>query len=163
MPSALAKRRRQGTRYEAGDAYILPGIIDGQTHAGSYLGLPGIEPTTRSAIAGGVTTLVDMPYDNPEPLSSSAHLATKVEAIHRYAHANVALYGTVMPGQSLDEVSRLAEGGVVGFKISAFESSPTRFPRIDAAMTARLCSRRLRQPTCHSVFTTKTRKSSALA
>lgn len=121
--------------YEAGDAYVLPGIIDGQTHAGSYLGLPGIEPTTRSAIAGGVTTLVDMPYDSPEPLSSSAHLATKVEAIHRYAHANVALYGTVMPGQSLDEVSRLAEGGVVGFKISAFESSPTRFPRIDAAMT----------------------------
>ena len=74
--------------YEAGDAYVLPGIIDGQTHAGSYLGLPGIEPTTRSAIAGGVTTLVDMPYDSPEPLSSSAHLATKVEAIHRYAHAN---------------------------------------------------------------------------
>ena len=66
-----------------------------------------------------------MPYDSPEPQSSSAQLATKVEAIHRYAHANVALYGTVMPGQSLDEVSRLAEGGVVGFKISAFESSPT--------------------------------------
>ena len=60
--------------HEAGRAYILPGIIDGQTHAGSYLGLPGIEPTTRSAIAGGVTTLVDMPYDNPEPLSSCAHL-----------------------------------------------------------------------------------------
>jgi allantoinase len=121
--------------HDAGSAYILPGIIDGQTHAGSYLGLPGIEPTTRSAIAGGVTTLVDMPYDNPEPLSSCAHLDAKVEAIHRYAHANVALYGTIMPGQPLDEVSRLADGGVIGFKISAFESSPTRFPRIDAAMT----------------------------
>lgn len=124
-----------GENHDAGDAYILPGIIDGQTHAGSYLGLPGIEPTTRSAIAGGVTTLVDMPYDNPDPLSSTEHLAAKIEAIHRYAHANVALYGTVMPGQSLDEVQRLADGGVIGFKISAFESSPTRFPRIDAAMT----------------------------
>ena len=40
-----------------------------------------------------------------------------------------------MPGQSLDEVSRLAAGGIVGFKISAFESSPTRFPRIDTALT----------------------------
>ena len=100
MPSGLAKLRRREETYEAGGAYILPGIIDGQTHAGSYLGLPGIEPTTRSAIAGGVTTLVDMPYDSPEPLSSSAQLATKIEAIHRYAHANVALYGTVMPGQS---------------------------------------------------------------
>ncbi|ANY84388.1 dihydroorotase (plasmid) [Microvirga ossetica] len=121
--------------HDAGDAYILPGVVDGQTHAGSYLGLPGIEPTTRSAIAGGVTTLVDMPYDNPAPLSSSAQLSAKVEAIHRYAHANVALYGTVMPGQPLDEVSRLIDSGVIGFKISAFESSPTRFPRIDAAMT----------------------------
>ena len=121
--------------HDAGDAYILPGVIDGQTHAGSYLGLAGIEPTTRSAIAGGVTTLVDMPYDNPEPLSSSTQLSAKIDAIHRYAHANMALYGTVMPGQPLDEVSRLVEGGVIGFKISAFESSPTRFPRIDAAMT----------------------------
>ena len=110
--------------YEAGDAYILPGVIDGQTHAGSYLGLPGIEPTTRSAIAGGVTTLVDMPYDSPEPLSSSAHLAAKVEAIHRYAHANVALYGTVMPGQSLDEVSRLMEAAS-----SASRSLPSRAAR----------------------------------
>lgn len=124
--------------HDAGDAYILPGIIDGQTHAGSYLGLPGIEPTTRSAIAGGVTTLVDMPYDNPEPLSSRAQFSAKVEAIQRYAHANVALYGTIMPGQTLDEVSQLAECGVIGFKISAFESSPTRFPRIDAAMTLNL-------------------------
>ncbi|SCY94190.1 dihydroorotase [Microvirga guangxiensis] len=121
--------------HDAGDAYVLPGIIDGQTHAGSYMGLPGIEPTTRSAIAGGVTTLVDMPYDNPEPLSSGAQFSAKVEAIHRYAHANVALYGTIMPGQPLDEVSQLVECGVIGFKISAFESSPTRFPRIDAAMT----------------------------
>ena len=121
--------------HDAGDAYVFPGIIDGQTHAGSYLGLPGIEPTTRSAIAGGVTTIVDMPYDNPAPLSTTEHLAAKVDAVTRHAHCDVALYGTVMPGQTLGEVSSLAEGGVVAFKISAFESSPTRFPRIDAALT----------------------------
>lgn len=121
--------------HDAGEAWVMPGIIDGQTHAGSYLGLAGIAPTTRSAIAGGVTTLVDMPYDNPDPLSSPEHLEAKVEAIHRHAHANVALYGTVMPGQPLDHVAALEKGGVVAFKISAFESSPTRFPRIDAGMT----------------------------
>ena len=121
--------------YDAGRAYVMPGVVDGQTHAGSYLGLAGIGPTTRSAIAGGVTTIVDMPYDSPEPLSTSAHLAAKVDAIARHAHANVALYATVMPGQSLDDVEALTQGGVVAFKISAFESSPTRFPRIDAALT----------------------------
>ncbi|MDQ0323768.1 allantoinase [Pararhizobium capsulatum DSM 1112] len=121
--------------HDAGQSYVMPGVVDGQTHAGSYLGLPGIEPTTRSAIAGGVTTIVDMPYDNPEPLSTPAHLAAKVEAIGRYAHANVALYATVMPGQPLDDIKALANSGVVAFKISAFESSPTRFPRINAALT----------------------------
>ncbi|MBB4062850.1 dihydroorotase [Gellertiella hungarica] len=121
--------------HDTGRSLVLPGIIDGQTHAGSYLGLPGIEPTTRSAIAGGVTTIVDMPYDNPAPLSSAEHLAAKIEAVERHAHCDVALYGTVMPGQPLDAVKLLADGGVVAFKISAFESSPTRFPRIDAGLT----------------------------
>ncbi len=32
---------------DAGKRWVLPGAIDGQTHAGSYRGLPGIESTTR--------------------------------------------------------------------------------------------------------------------
>lgn len=118
--------------FDAGNALVLPGIIDGQTHAGSYGGLQGIESTTRSAVAGGVTTIVDMPYDNPSPLKDRVTLDTKIEAIRKFAHSNVALYGTVMPDQSTDEVRALIDGGVVAFKISAFESSPTRFPRIPA-------------------------------
>ena len=44
-----------------GAAYVLPGVIDGQTHAGSQIGFPGLGPTTRAAVMGGVTTIVDMP------------------------------------------------------------------------------------------------------
>ena len=33
-----------------GAAYVLPGMIDGQTHAGSQIGFPGLGPTT---MAGG--------------------------------------------------------------------------------------------------------------
>lgn len=120
--------------HDAGEAFVLPGIIDGQTHAGSYAGLAGIGSTTRSAVAGGVTTIVDMPYDNPEPLSTAAHLALKIKAIEEHAHANVALYATIMPDQGLEDIQTLIDGGVVAFKISAFESSPTRFPRIDCAL-----------------------------
>ena len=72
------------TIHEAGAAYVIPGFVDGQTHATSYGGLPGIESTTMSAVAGGVTTLVDMPYDNPEPLNTLEKLQRKVEAIERY-------------------------------------------------------------------------------
>ncbi|WP_320198887.1 dihydroorotase [Agrobacterium sp. rho-13.3] len=116
--------------YDAGSDLIIPGVVDGQTHATSYGGLPGLRSTTRSAIAGGVTTIVDMPYDNPAPLNTVARLEDKVAAIREHAHANVALYGTIMPGQSTTDIQPLIDNGVVAFKISTFESSPTRFPRI---------------------------------
>lgn len=119
-------------QFDAGEAYVMPGVVDGQTHAGSYRGLPGIESTTRSAVAGGVTTIVDMPYDNPTPLWDSETLTLKREAISRYAHCDVALYATIAPTQDTSAVPVLIAGGVVAFKISAFESSPTRFPRIPA-------------------------------
>lgn len=120
--------------FDAGDALVLPGVVDGQTHAGSYQGLPGLGSTTRSAVAGGITTIVDMPYDNPDPLVSIETLDRKVEAVGRWAHCDVALYATLMPGQSTADIAALIEAGVAAFKISSFESSPTRFPRIPADM-----------------------------
>lgn len=117
---------------DMGEALILPGVVDGQTHATSAKGMDGIAGTTRGALAGGVTTLVDMPYDNPEPLDRPARLRLKAEAVERLAHADMALYATVTRETGTAEVTALAEAGVVAFKISSFESSPTRFPRIGA-------------------------------
>jgi allantoinase len=123
---------------DVGAAFVLPGLIDGQTHAGSYGGLAGLESTTRSAIAGGITTIVDMPYDNPVPLTDAATLAAKIEAIARFAHSDVALYGTVAKEQPVDTVAALVDGGIVALKISAFESHPVRFPRIANGQTLEL-------------------------
>lgn len=131
----------QGTPPEAkqtedfGAALILPGVVDGQTHATSYKGLPGIEITTASAIAGGVTTLVDMPYDNPEPLDRPERFDAKAAAVEQYAHADMALYGTVTRETETTNVAELIKKGVIAFKISSFESSPTRFPRIAEDLT----------------------------
>jgi allantoinase len=121
--------------HDYGDSFVLPGFVDGQTHATSYAGLPGIRSTTKSALAGGITTLVDMPYDNPEPLNTMAKFDAKAEAIARHAHADVALYGTVIPGQGTAEMARLAKAGVCAFKISSMESNPVRFPRLPADET----------------------------
>ena len=115
-----------------GDRLILPGVIDGQTHATSAKGLSGIADTTRSAIAGGITTLVDMPFDNPEPLDRPERLEAKVTAIGEYSYADMALYATVTRDTGTAHMDALVEGGVAAFKISSFESSPTRFPRIGA-------------------------------
>ncbi|WP_370675189.1 dihydroorotase family protein [Pleomorphomonas sp. PLEO] len=116
-----------------GDAFVLPGIVDGQTHAGSQIGFAGMAPTTRAAVIGGVTTIVDMPYDHPTPVTTAAVLAEKVAAIDRLAVCDVALYGTVPREPDLGDVRDLMAGGVAAFKISSFEAHPDRFPRIGNA------------------------------
>lgn len=118
-----------------GDALILPGVVDGQTHATSAKGLPGIADTTASAVAGGVTTLVDMPYDNPAPLDRAERFEAKAAAVTQHAHADMALYGTVTRETGVSQVAELIARGVVAFKISSFESNPTRFPRIAQDLT----------------------------
>lgn len=118
-----------------GAALILPGVIDGQTHATSARGLPGLAETTRGAVAGGVTTLVDMPYDNPLPLDRPDRFAAKAAAIAEHSHADMALYGTVTRETGTEHVAGLIAAGIAAFKISSFESSPTRFPRIAADLT----------------------------
>ena len=47
---------------QADGKYILPGAIDSHVHSLSYPG-EGVANATRSAYAGGVTTIVDIPVD----------------------------------------------------------------------------------------------------
>jgi allantoinase len=130
--SAIGTGLRPAARrlHDGQGAWILPGGIDAQTHAGSYWGLDGIRPTSRAAVAGGVTTMVDMPFDTPAPLTTLALLQAKRDAIERDAVCDIALYGTVAPGQDTSAMAPLAAAGVCAFKISVCESHPTRFPRI---------------------------------
>jgi allantoinase len=121
--------------HDFGAAPVLPGFVDGQTHATSYKGLPGFEATSRSALAGGITTLVDMPYDNPDPLNTLERLHLKIDAVERYSHCDVALYATIAPGQGPGEMAGLAAAGACAFKISSMESHPVRFPRLPASDT----------------------------
>jgi len=116
--------------HDHSDKFLMPGAIDGQVHACSWRGLDGIASTTRSALAGGVTTIVDMPYDDPNPLTSVPLLELKQAAIARQAHCDVALYGTISGSQDPADIIALAEAGICAIKISSFENHPARFPRI---------------------------------
>ena len=49
--------------------WIIPGVVDGQTHAASQLNQEGLGRASRAAAAGGVTVMVDMPYDDPKAIS----------------------------------------------------------------------------------------------
>ena len=110
---------------------VLPGLVDGHVHTASSTGWPGIETTTRSAAAGGVTTICDMPYDVPAPVTDAAILAAKIAVVQRTAHVDVALYGTIRKTGGIDAIAGLAAGGISAFKLSTYEYDPVRFPRID--------------------------------
>jgi allantoinase len=112
-----------------GDALLLPGAVDVHVHTRSYAG-EGIEACTLAAAAGGVTTIVDMPYDAAGPVDSPAAFADKVGDVEREAHVDVALWATVPPRGPIEEVAALVDAGAAAFKLSTFETHPERFPRI---------------------------------
>lgn len=111
------------------DAYILPGGIDCHVHSGSHPG-EGLAAVTRAAAAGGVTTVVDMPYDAEGPVVSPEVFAEKSSRVAREALVDVALLGTVRPQSGALDVAPLVEAGVAGFKLSLFCTDARRFPRI---------------------------------
>jgi len=116
-------------RIDASGRYILPGAIDAHVHCYSFPG-EGFYHTSRAAVAGGVTTIIDMPYDSGAPVFSGRVLAEKKERIREKAVCDVALLGTVEKKPRIDRIQELATGGVCGFKVSTFETDRDRFPAI---------------------------------
>ena len=114
---------------DAGDALVLPGLVDVHVHTRSAAG-EGIEAATRAAAAGGVTTIVDMPYDASGPVDDPDAFAAKVADVEREALVDVALWATVPPRGPLEHVAELVRAGACAFKLSTYETDPVRFPRI---------------------------------
>jgi allantoinase len=112
-----------------GDALLLPGAVDVHVHTRSYAG-EGIEACTLAAAAGGVTTIVDMPYDAGGPVDSPAAFEDKIGDVEREAHVDVALWATVPPRGPIEDVAALVDAGAAAFKLSTYETHPERFPRI---------------------------------
>ena len=108
---------------------VLPGHVDAHVHTGSAPG-EGVARATASAAAGGVTTIIDMPYDDPEPVSTLARFEAKVAHVEAEAVVDVALYATVAPSGGLGEIEPLHRAGAAAFKVSTFETHPVRFPRV---------------------------------
>ncbi|MES3000977.1 MAG: amidohydrolase family protein [Pseudomonadota bacterium] len=121
-----------GTQVDARGKWVLPGVIDGQTHTGSQANREGLGMGTRAAAAGGVTTIVDMPYDDPQPVVNVELFLEKVAAVRKEAHVDVALYATIAKENGVAELPAMIEAGACAVKLSTYESHPSRFPRIAA-------------------------------
>src|SRR5882757_8912316 len=65
-------------RHDFGNSLVMPGAIDSQTHSRSQKDQEDFVWSTRSAAAGGVTTIVDMPYDDNNLIATAERFRTKV-------------------------------------------------------------------------------------
>src|ERR1700752_3601738 len=109
---------------------VLPGAIDAQVHSRSQLGQEDFIWSTRSAAAGGVTTIVDMPYDDGFLVCTGERLQQKAKEAGEQGGGDFALYGTVHPDHGGRHIADMAAAGAAGFKFSTFGTHPDRFPRI---------------------------------
>jgi allantoinase len=123
-----------GERHGGAGFFVLPGAIDAQVHSRSQKGQEDFVWSTRSAAAGGVTTIVDMPYDDGCLIATAERFRTKVVEAGAQARVDFALYATVDPQEGARRIDELADAGAAAFKFSTFGTHPQRFPRIPPQM-----------------------------
>lgn len=114
----------EGTEYlDAGDLYILPGLVDGHVHLNEpgRTDWEGFWTGTRAAASGGVTTVIDMPLNSIPPTTTVSNLQEKREAAKGQCWTDVAFWGGVIPGNQ-DHLVPLVKEGVKGFKCFMIES-----------------------------------------
>lgn len=116
-----------------GDHAILPGLVDSHVHVNEpgRTDWEGYASATAAAVAGGTTTIVDMPLNSIPPTVDVAALRAKRAATDGKLSADVAFWGGVVPG-SLHHAAELVEEGVCGFKVFMAESGVPEFPPIPA-------------------------------
>ncbi|HJM71680.1 MAG TPA: amidohydrolase family protein, partial [Gammaproteobacteria bacterium] len=102
---------------DASGKWLLPGLIDDQVHFREP-GLThkgGIRSESMAAIAGGVTSFMDMPNVNPPTLTREL-LSQKYEIAKNKAYANYAFYMGAS-NHNIDEIKSLKTGEACGVKV----------------------------------------------
>jgi len=102
---------------DAGGAWLLPGMIDDQVHFREP-GLThkgGIWSESRAAVAGGITSYMEMPNTLP-PTVTLAALADKYAIAEQKSLANYAFY-LGATNDNLDVIRALEPGAACGIKI----------------------------------------------
>jgi allantoinase len=117
-----------------GHLVIMPGCIDAHVHINEpgRTDWEGFETATQAAIAGGTTSIVDMPLNSSPVTISIKELTEKVEASNGKLNCHVGFYGGVIPGNQF-HLEGLARGGVLGFKCFLVHSGIDEFPNVTQA------------------------------
>jgi allantoinase len=117
---------------DVGGLTILPGLIDEHFHSWWGYDWDTHENSSRAAAKGGVTTLIEMPLDRPLTLSAAA-LRAKLDEVGGDYFVDYAAFGGYLH-ESPDEMSAMADAGVVAFKLFTGATAPPGvFPGVDSA------------------------------
>jgi allantoinase len=122
-----------------GSHVILPGLVDSHVHVNEpgRTEWEGFATATRAALAGGTTTIVDMPLNSVPPTTTVAALEEKRVAAKGQVSTDVAFWGGVVPG-SETEISGLIDRGVCGFKVFLTDSGVPEFPPMEVGRLQKL-------------------------
>ncbi|MGG9971657.1 allantoinase AllB [Ferruginibacter sp. SUN002] len=114
---------------DVGNKIVMPGVIDPHVHINEpgRTDWEGFNTATRAAIAGGLTTLVDMPLNSSPVTTTVDAFERKLAATQNKLHTNVGFWGGVIPGND-KELEGLIEKGVLGFKAFLTHSGIDDFP-----------------------------------
>ena len=119
---------------DASGCLVLPGIIDAHVHFRT----PGLTHkedwahASTAAVAGGVTTVLDMPNTIPATAGADALLA-KVDLAVGRSRCHFGFYGA-LAADNLGHLPALAAAGVVGFKVFLGETTASLPPPDDGQL-----------------------------
>ncbi len=135
---------------DIGDNVLMPGVVDTHVHINEpgRTEWEGFDTATKAAIAGGITTLVDMPLNSLPVTTTVKGLEEKMRVVQNglaasttqtirssnlsgltRLNANCGFWAGVIPGNE-NEIEPLIEKGVLGFKAFLTHSGIDEFPNV---------------------------------
>ena len=116
------------------DKILMPGITDPHVHINEpgRTNWEGFETATKAALAGGITTLVEMPLNASPVTTTVAAFEEKLAATKDKLYTNCGFWGGIVPGNS-KEIPGLIRKGILGFKAFLTHSGIDDFPAAPAS------------------------------
>ena len=113
---------------------VMPAAIDGHVHFNEpgRADWEGWETGSSAALAGGISTVFEMPLNASPPTLTAELFEQKKAVAEQKSCVDFGLWGGLTP-INLEHIEELAEAGVVGFKAFMSNSGLDEFPRSDTA------------------------------
>ncbi len=108
---------------DAKEHVVFPGFIDPHVHFDDpgFTEREDFETGTRSAAAGGITTIIDMPCTSIPPVINGLNFDHKLNIVKSKAYVDFAFWGGVTPeqvesGEYKKSLKELKDRGIIGVK-----------------------------------------------